>query len=108
MKILIFILCAVPLSGQIPFSGNRSVKLYLEPREKRERNVTLELTKAIMKRCPTGITVTEEKDSADFRLGIVPSSSTLYRKDGEAEHVFNAKWTVSGLAREVCAYIGTK
>lgn len=80
-------------------------RLFIEDREHRGRNVTLELTKAILKRCPAIVTVTENPQSVDYRLGITPGASTLYKSDGDVEHIFKARFTVSGLAKEVCGYL---
>lgn len=81
------------------------VKLFIEAREKGRRNITLELTRDLLKSCPSLVSVTENSANAEVRLAIAPKATTLYRADGDVEHIFNAKWTVSGLTREICTYL---
>jgi hypothetical protein len=100
MRILaLAVIISAPLISQSPH------RLYLEERHKGLRDVKLELTREILKRCSSSVVITQEKSNADFRLGIMPRASTLYRSDGDVAHVFSAKWTVSGLSKEVCSYL---
>lgn len=107
MRSLLLLIAIGPLLSEPP-----PKKLFIEPRERetayRKRNVTLELTKAILKQCPGAVSITEKKEHADYSLGVTPGSSTLYRSDGEVDHIFTAKWTVSGLAKETCGYLAGK
>lgn len=70
------------------------------------RNVSLELTREIMKRCPNVLTVTDNRDAADFDLRISPGSSTLYRQNGDVAYVSPTKYHVSNLAKDVCNFVG--
>jgi hypothetical protein len=71
----------------------------------RTRDVSLELTREIVKRCPQIITVTDNHDAADFDLRISGGNSTLFNKAGDVAYMSPAKWRVSNLAKDVCAYV---
>jgi hypothetical protein len=68
------------------------------------RNITLEATDGFMKSCPA-VTVTGDKDAADYILRPNKGSSTLYKKNGDVAYVSHAKVKVSNLVKDVCAYI---
>lgn len=88
-------------------TGRRPATVFIEERAKGNRNVTLELTRDITKSCPSVVSITENAGTAEYKLAPVSSASTLYRSDGTVEHIFSARWTVSGLTKEVCAYLQT-
>lgn len=69
------------------------------------RNVSLEVTREVVKQCPTVLTVTDNRDSADYDLRISPGSSTLYRKNGDVAYISPTKYRVSNLAKDVCAFV---
>jgi hypothetical protein len=69
------------------------------------RNVSLETTREVMKRCPTVLTVTDNHEAADFDLRISPGSSTLYRQNGDVAYVSPTKYRVANLAKDVCAFV---
>ena len=68
------------------------------------RNISLEATDVFMKTCPV-VTVTDDKDSADYILRPNKGSSTLYKKNGDVVYVSHAKVKVSNLVKDVCGYI---
>jgi hypothetical protein len=70
----------------------------------RERNVSLDVTREVMKQCPSVLIVTDNFDARDFDLRISPGSSTLYRSNGDVAYVSPARFRVSNLAKDVCAY----
>jgi hypothetical protein len=80
-------------------------KLFIEPRAKGDRNVTLELTRDLMRACPALVSITESASAAELRLAITPGATTLYRTDGTVEHIFSARFTLSGLKREICSFL---
>jgi hypothetical protein len=68
------------------------------------RNISLEATDGFIKRCPA-VTVTSDKDAADYVLRPNKGSSTLYKKNGDVAYVSHAKVKVSNLVKDVCGYI---
>lgn len=68
------------------------------------RNISLEATDGFTKNCPA-VTVTSDKDAADYILRPNKGSSTLYKKNGDVAYVSHAKVKVSNLVKDVCAYI---
>jgi hypothetical protein len=68
------------------------------------RNISLEATDGFIKRCPA-VTVTSDKDAADYILRPNKGSSTLYKKNGDVAYVSHAKVKVSNLVKDVCGYI---
>jgi hypothetical protein len=68
------------------------------------RNITLEATDKFIKSCPA-VTVTNDKDAADYVLRPNKGSSTLYKKNGDVVFVSHAKVKVSNLVKDVCEYI---
>lgn len=51
------------------------------------RNISLETTREVMKQCPSILTVTDNRDAAEYDLRISPGSSTLYRQNGDVAYV---------------------
>ena len=72
------------------------------------RNVSLFVTKDVMKQCPSIITVTDSRDVADYVLHIAHGSSTLSRQDGTVAYTSKAKWKDSKLAKDVCTFVGSQ
>ena len=68
------------------------------------RNISLEATNGFMKNCPA-VTVTNDRDAADYILRPNKGSSTLYKKNGGVVYVSHAKVKVSNLVKDVCGYI---
>jgi hypothetical protein len=68
------------------------------------RNISLEATDGFMKDCPA-VTVTNDRDAADYILRPNKGSSTLYKKNGDVVYVSHAKVKVSNLVKDVCGYI---
>jgi hypothetical protein len=68
------------------------------------RNISLEATNGFMKNCPA-VTVTNDRDAADYILRPNKGSSTLYKKNGDVVYVSHAKVKVSNLVKDVCGYI---
>jgi hypothetical protein len=69
------------------------------------RNVSLELTRKIMEKCPSTITVTDSHDVADYDLRISPGSSTMFKQNGDVAYVSPTRFRVSNLAKDVCAFV---
>ena len=70
------------------------------------RNVSLQVTRVLMKTCRL-VTVTDNRDAADYVLRISPGSSTIYQQDGDVAYVSPARFKVSNLAKDICGYIET-
>ena len=68
------------------------------------RNISLEATDGFIKNCPA-VTVTDDRDAADYVLKPNKGSSTLYKKNGDVVYVSHAKVKVSNLVKDVCGYI---
>jgi hypothetical protein len=68
------------------------------------RNISLEATDGFIKNCPA-VTVTNDKDAADYILRPNKGSSTLYKRNGDVVYVSHAKVKVSNLVKDVCGYI---
>jgi hypothetical protein len=68
------------------------------------RNISLEATDGFMKNC-SAVTVTNDRDAADYILRPNKGSSTLYKKNGDVAYVSHAKVKVSNLVKDVCGYI---
>jgi hypothetical protein len=74
----------------------------------RTRNVSLEVTRDILKQCPSAITVTDNRDNADYTLRITLGASTLYKQNGDAAYVSPTRFKVSNLAKDVCNYVSSQ
>lgn len=68
------------------------------------RNISLDATDGFMKHCPA-VTVTNDRDAADYILQPNKGSSTLYKQNGDAVYVSHAKVKISNLVKDVCGYI---
>jgi hypothetical protein len=68
------------------------------------RNVSLETTKEFVKSCPI-VTVTDNREAADYVLRINIGSSTLYKQNGDVAYVSPAKFRVTNLVKDVCNYL---
>jgi hypothetical protein len=69
------------------------------------RNVSLDVTRKVMEKCPSTLTVTDNRDAADYDLRISPGSSTLYKQNGDVAYVSPTRFKVSNLAKDVCAFV---
>jgi hypothetical protein len=69
-----------------------------------ERNISLEATKGFTKNCPV-VTVTDNRDAADYLLKINLGSSTLYSKNGDVAYISPARVRVANLVKDVCNYV---
>jgi hypothetical protein len=72
------------------------------------RNISLLVKKDVMKQCPSLVTVTDNRDAANYVLHIVTDASTLSRPDGTVAYTSKAKWKNSKLAKDVCTFIGSQ
>jgi|ERR1039458_1089690 hypothetical protein len=72
------------------------------------RNVSLEVTREVIKRCPSAITVTDNRDQADYTLRTAAGASTLYKQNGDAVYISPTRWKTSNLAKDVCNFIGSE
>src|SRR5436190_21488508 len=70
------------------------------------RNVSLQVTRVLMKTCRS-VTVTDNRDAADYVLRISAGSSTLYQQNSDVAYVSPARFKVSNLAKDICGYIET-
>jgi hypothetical protein len=123
--ILAALLSTEPKPG-VPFqSGSAGKRIFIEERVKtttgasvhcdasgncygsgsmRSRSVSLEVTRDLTKSCPA-VTVTNNRDAADYVLRISPGSSSLFKQNGDVAYVSPARFKVSNLAKDVCGYI---
>jgi hypothetical protein len=69
------------------------------------RNVSLEVTREVMKHCSEAITVTDNRDVANYVLRITPGASTLYKQDGDVAYVSPTRWKTSNLAKDLCDFV---
>lgn len=69
------------------------------------RNISLETTRELLKHCPTILTVTDNRDVADYDLRISPGSSTLFKQNGDVAYVSPAKHKPANLAKDVCSFV---
>lgn len=118
---------AAPATSPVPASttSNTPRRLYIEERVKtvqgsslhcdnygncfghnssRERNVSLEVTREVMKQCPSVLIVTDNFGARDFDLRISPGNSTLYRANGDVAYISPARFRVPNLAKDICGY----
>jgi hypothetical protein len=72
------------------------------------RNVSLSVTNDVMKQCSSLVSVTDNRDAADYVLHIVSGSSTLTRQDGSVAYTSKSKWKNSNLAKDVCKFVGSQ
>jgi len=68
------------------------------------RNVSLEATQGFVKSCPV-VTVTDNREAAEYVLRIGTGNSTLYKRNGDVAYVSPAKFKVANLVKDVCSYI---
>ncbi len=68
------------------------------------RNLSLQATKGFVKSCPA-VTITDNREAADYVLQIDRGDSTLYAKNGDVAYISPAKFKVSNLVKDVCSYI---
>jgi hypothetical protein len=68
------------------------------------RNVSLQVTGELMKTCQA-VTVTDNREVADYVLRISPGNSTLYQQNGDVAYISPAKFKVSNPTKDVCAYV---
>ena len=69
------------------------------------RNVSLEVTREVMKHCPETITVTDNRDLENYVLRITPGASTLYKHDGDVAYISPTRWKTSNLAKDLCNFV---
>jgi hypothetical protein len=68
------------------------------------QSVSVEVTK----RCPAVLASTDNRNMADYYLRIALESSILYRRSGEIAYTFSAKFDVSNLTKDLCAFAKKK
>lgn len=84
-------------------------RLYIEeravvrPNTSRIRDVSLEATKELRSKCPS-ISVTDNREAADYVLRLAQGNSVLYRQNGDVAYVSPAK-LLSNAAKDVCQFI---
>jgi len=67
-------------------------------------NVSLQVTRELVKTVHE-VTVTDNRDAADYVLRISPGNSTLSRRNGDVAYISPARFKVSNLAKDVCGYV---
>jgi hypothetical protein len=124
LKCLLF---SVLLCGYSAFAQTKNeLKLYIEPKVGQTENAncyaaypnsaachgrteyrdyTLKATDALMSTCPTFLTVTTDRDSADYTLRLQTGASVLFNKAGDAIFVSHEKRKLSRFAMDICTYI---
>jgi hypothetical protein len=68
------------------------------------RNLSLQATKEFVKSCPA-VTITDNREAADYLLRIDRGDSTLYRRNGDVAYISPAKFKISNLVKDVCTYV---
>jgi hypothetical protein len=71
------------------------------------RDVSRIVTNDVMKQCPSLVSVTDNRDVADYVLHIAHRSSTLSRQDGSVAYTSKSKKN-SKLAKDVCYFMGSQ
>jgi hypothetical protein len=59
-------------------------------------------------KCPGVLAATNNRDMADYYLRIFPENSIMYRRSGEIAYTFSAKFDVSSLTKDICAFAKKK
>ncbi len=108
LRYLVLLIAVVTAAAAQQDNTSNPKRLSIEERTIGVRNVSLEVTREILKRCPSAITVTDNREAADYFLRIAPGASALYRQNGDAAHVFPARWKASNLAKEVCGFVASQ
>jgi hypothetical protein len=81
-------------------------RLFIEERKK--NGEALEVTRRMQKRCPSTITVTENQDTADYKLTISIPTSAFYNAKGDVVHVFRTPLLLKNMAKEVCDFVASQ
>lgn len=89
-------------------SAGAAPKLFIEPRNVKGREVSLEMTRELSRGCPSAVVVTKDEASADLRLAITPGATTLFRADGSVEKIFGVRFMLSRLGKQVCGYLKSR
>ncbi len=69
------------------------------------RDVSLEVTRELVKKCPDLLTVTDNLEASDYTLRISPGSSTLFKQNSDVAYISPTRFKVSNLAKDVCSYV---
>jgi hypothetical protein len=109
-----FVMFALLAVGQSALGQSSPKRLFIEQRTlnytneigvtRAQRNITLETTREILKRCPNAVSVTDKPETAEYSLRITPASSTLYF-NGDVVATFAARFRVGNLAKDVCDWM---
>ena len=59
-------------------------------------------------KCPAVLAPTNNRDMAEYYLRIFSQSSIMYRRSGEIAYTFSAKFDVSSLTKDICAFAKKK
>ena len=59
----------------------------------------------MLKRCPSILAVTDNREAADYDLRISPGSSTLYKQNGDVAYQSPAKFRITSLAKDICGFV---
>jgi hypothetical protein len=62
----------------------------------------------VTNKCPSILSVTDNRAMADYYLRIARLSSTRYRRSGEIAYVSSSKFDASNLAKDICAFAKKK
>jgi hypothetical protein len=70
-------------------------------------DVSLEVTREVMKKCPSVLAVTDNHDAADYDLRLSPGSSTLYKQNGDVAYISPTRYKISNIAKDVCEFVAS-
>jgi hypothetical protein len=76
--------------------------------DEKKKSYSLELTRQVQKRCGSAITVTENQNTADYKLTLSVPTSALYNEKGDVVHVFRTPFLIKNIAKEVCDFVGSQ
>lgn len=100
------------LNVLIAFVATTTAQQQVSPKrlliEEPKKSFALELTRQVQKRCPSTITVTENRDTANYKLTMSLPTSVLYNEKGDVVHVFKTPLLIKNIAKEVCDFVGSQ
>jgi hypothetical protein len=76
--------------------------------DEKKKSYSLEMARQLEQRCPSAITVTENRDTADYKLAISMPTSALYNEKGDVVHVFRTPFLNRNIAKTVCDFVGSQ
>lgn len=100
------------LSVLIAFVAATTAQQQISPKrlfiDEKKKSYSLEMARQLQQRCPSAITVTENRDTADYKLAISMPTSALYNEKGDVVHVFRTPFLNKNIAQKVCDFVGSQ